>query len=1199
MKIAPRFLVPSIISEYDSEYPWEERIEGSVLFADVSGFTPMSEALSVLGAEGSEILTEILNLYFDEMIEIIHGAGGHVMKFGGDAILCFFPGSESLASCLSSAWSMQQSMDKFQAIKTPVRVFALQMKIGVSFGEILLAGVGDPTVRCDYVFAGSPVDLTSDAEHHAHAGEIVVHLPQGPHGYGEFTFKPLTENFYALKSAPLHTPTAVKPQLASQNLSHYVIQEIHDMVVSGYDSYIGTLQSSVPVFIQFTGFTYDRKSFKLEEFHEFFSTIMRITHNYSGRLNRISMGDKGSTFFILFGSPRSLEKKEELASVWSLELKNEIKIRFPYVSLRIGMNTGRLFSGLVGGSQRFDYTVMGDAVNLSARVMQGTEAFQIHVTDAFHARCSNAIHFKPMGPKKFKGKKKAINIFEVADKKVKERTRNSDATLIGRASQLKKITTILKNCIRGSPTFTVIQGPAGMGKSYLAHYILEHRCKDFFIVRGQGDITRKNHLYAPWKECLIHLFFNGQKPTLEMLEDFLSSSLDSYKDYLTWYAEFFEVFYSSGAKSYDEKTRKKLFHHQLCNLILQHCTESPLLIFLEDLHWFDSLTIELLQSLIDHINDQKISIMAVTRPGWQDTNLKEYAILRIIEIDEFSRDSVTALAEQYFSGPVTNDLVDSMIQHSGGNPFYSIKFLEYLETNSMVHTYLGKWTMIKGTKISKTLRGDDIIITQVESLPLNEQIHLRFTACEGSTFSFRVLNKAMGSHFSLDTWESLSTKGYFQHVSDDIYTYNHALVQSIIYQTIPQKLRKRIHRKIGNSIEITHEHERHKWFPNLANHFFLASHRNKALHYSIAAGDQLFKELSYIEAVNFLKRAFGMLKYTSDNQKWRICYDLAESLFVLKNNEDAIELIQKISNAAKRNNRINFYLRAKNLEFDIKSTISDFSYVSQVKRLLKSTIGLTESEIVKFNLALGTAYFRKGEIQDAEKYLSNVVQSEKFNELIERTMPAYLYLATIARRKGQYDEALMILDNALQKLRSNNMPFKELGFEIEKATIHHWKGNLEKARDVYLMLHEKCETIGDIYYSTTVLLNLGLTYVEMGNLDDAEMYLTEALKVFIKMGVKNGAALAMNHLGILQFYKQDYEKAYTFYSDALNQLEQSRELTELADVYYNLSEVSLYRKKYDDAVKWFLELEKVVDKLGDPRLQQAKQELKASIDAAV
>lgn len=95
--------LPSLILKENRKPPWVKFIKGAVLFSDVSGFTPISEELSKFGAEGAENLTDILNRYFSNMIKIIKENGGQVMKFGGDAIHCFFPFKDSLKYAIFSA----------------------------------------------------------------------------------------------------------------------------------------------------------------------------------------------------------------------------------------------------------------------------------------------------------------------------------------------------------------------------------------------------------------------------------------------------------------------------------------------------------------------------------------------------------------------------------------------------------------------------------------------------------------------------------------------------------------------------------------------------------------------------------------------------------------------------------------------------------------------------------------------------------------------------------------------------------------------------------------------------------------------------------------------------------------------------------------------------------------------------------------
>src|SRR5262249_2246350 len=141
--------VPGIVRLYDRNKPWAEWLPGTLLFADISGFTPMTAALSLLGPEGCEVLSGMMNRYFSEMISIIHSHQGDVLKFGGDSLLCFFPGDDSLPRTLWAAHRMRESMKKFRNLRTPAGRFTLRMKTGIATGEVLLAGIGDPDSRCD------------------------------------------------------------------------------------------------------------------------------------------------------------------------------------------------------------------------------------------------------------------------------------------------------------------------------------------------------------------------------------------------------------------------------------------------------------------------------------------------------------------------------------------------------------------------------------------------------------------------------------------------------------------------------------------------------------------------------------------------------------------------------------------------------------------------------------------------------------------------------------------------------------------------------------------------------------------------------------------------------------------------------------------------------------------------------------------
>ncbi len=172
-----RPFLPSAVREYLAAGPdrptlHPERLEGACLFADVSGFTALSESLAAIGAEGAEVLTRVLNEFYAAVIAVLEPAGGDVMRFAGDAVTVFFPGEHAAESALRAGLDLQGMMGRFASVPTPAGPAVLKMKIGIAAGTCRLFLMGDGE-RLDYVFAGAPVDGAAEAEHHAAAGEVI------------------------------------------------------------------------------------------------------------------------------------------------------------------------------------------------------------------------------------------------------------------------------------------------------------------------------------------------------------------------------------------------------------------------------------------------------------------------------------------------------------------------------------------------------------------------------------------------------------------------------------------------------------------------------------------------------------------------------------------------------------------------------------------------------------------------------------------------------------------------------------------------------------------------------------------------------------------------------------------------------------------------------------------------------------------
>ena len=323
--------LPIDLLEWIEQGKIEHSFPAVVAFADVSGFTTMSEQLAAIGKEGAEALTNILNNYFTTMINRIQRGGGFVGKFGGDAMTIFFPaddqtglvtaGNRALDTCIE----LQALMDQFQAVETKAGTFSMGMKIGISDGQVLFKVVGDDQKGKEFLLAGDPLDQAAEAEHHGVSGEVVV----TPHfrDLCDVEGDVLDDGFVRLhldceprttesdRTAPSDETVERWAQLAKP----FIDRAIYYRLQLGLDS-VGEIRRVSVIFMSFSGLDYDNDPKVNEKLDTIFNWVNGLVWQYGGSINKVDMGDKGSKMILTFGAPTAQENDAERAVHCGFEL---------------------------------------------------------------------------------------------------------------------------------------------------------------------------------------------------------------------------------------------------------------------------------------------------------------------------------------------------------------------------------------------------------------------------------------------------------------------------------------------------------------------------------------------------------------------------------------------------------------------------------------------------------------------------------------------------------------------------------------------------------------------------------------------------------------------------------------------------------------------------------------------------------------
>eukprot|EP00467_Chlorarachnion_reptans_P022161 CAMPEP_0114521986 /NCGR_PEP_ID=MMETSP0109-20121206/20504_1 /TAXON_ID=29199 /ORGANISM="Chlorarachnion reptans, Strain CCCM449" /LENGTH=1349 /DNA_ID=CAMNT_0001703179 /DNA_START=281 /DNA_END=4330 /DNA_ORIENTATION=+ len=449
--------VPSALVEHFKELyeskgekiaaPFRQSYETAVLFADVSGFTKLAERLAVEDPDrGHELLHENINTYFVRIIRVIGSQGGDIFKFVGDAMIVLWPKSsqEDLRSlvqragqCAMQIKSQCQGFEIKLSKESKLENLRLNVKVGIGVGRINILHVGGIYDRLEYVPTGGALLQAFNAEKQADAKNKDERVIMSPKAYALvsdiFTATKRASGYACIKecnktvrkTSLIHIMRSilegVDQDYVRKRVSQYEPAAVRPYIESFEEQWAAESRDVTVLFVEL-GLSEERlcnmsnektSSGDLNWVHDIISIVQTAVYRYEGSINKFLMDDKGSTLLAVFGLPPLAHEDDPLRALFaSMQICTELKLKHGlYPS--IGVTTGSAFCGIIGNVSRREYTVLGDCVNLAARLMQySKEQHGGVICDGatWHITRSD-IKFYFLGKIDVKGKKKPVKIF--------------------------------------------------------------------------------------------------------------------------------------------------------------------------------------------------------------------------------------------------------------------------------------------------------------------------------------------------------------------------------------------------------------------------------------------------------------------------------------------------------------------------------------------------------------------------------------------------------------------------------------------------------------------------------------------------------------------------------------------------------------------------------------------------------------------
>jgi class 3 adenylate cyclase/tetratricopeptide (TPR) repeat protein len=1249
--LLPTYVVEQVVRDPTPGKVGGRFVDGTLLFADISGFTAMSERLSRIGREGAEEITAIVNRYFATMLAILRDHTGQLVKFGGDALLGLFIEPDSATRAVQAAQSMQAAMATFSQTETSQGVFTLQMKVGIHRGRFFAAQVGTPQ-DMEYALFGADVNRTAAAESAATAGQILLDRPTFEAITVPCQATPLPSNDLYLviqeiepaptSLVPYRSPVPSFPEPTLDNL-HSLVELLdaltpympagllarlagtpHIPSLEGEHRLVAVLFANV----HGLGMIADRLGSGHEDrivaaINRYFVAMDSGVRRYGGVINKMDLYDHGDKLLALFGAPVGHEDDAERAARAALaaqEILDEINRSLPSqvgladlcLEQRIGISFGYVFAGYVGTSWRHEYTVMGDEVNLGARLMSTAESGDTVVSSDVRRKVQALFELDPRGEVQLKGKSRPVPIFSIAGPRaIPQPLRGLEgmrSPLVGREAEWRQLLAAMDELLSGRGQIVSITGEAGLGKSRLAAELRQRMAnRPMRWVEGRCLSYTESVSYRPFQEIVQHLV--GIQPddseaeawsklrdavekslppeevpvTLPYLGNFLNLQLeDALQEkvrYLDAEALQRRTFVAIGALVEAQSSTKSL-----------PFSTQPLVLMLEDIHWIDQASLALLEYLMPLVNRAPLMLLLLYRPERERRCWQAHEKIAREFVHCATEIALHHLAPTDGQQLLTNlvgiehwpvDMFGLILSRTEGNPLYLEEVIRTLiEDQTLVQDDHGQWLIsrdLNAIKVPDTLQG--VMMARMDRLDEPSRWTAQLASVVGRMFPFDVLaNVAPENGSLLDRClvrlQQHETIRETQRTPELIYTFKHAMMQEVCYGSLLARTRRLYHRKVAEYIETSRSaghRDAESNVPLVAHHAFQGQDWRRALRYQLLAGQQAQKLFANREAIDHMERALQCAQHLpleeTQAQRLTVHAALGELLFQTGQFEDALEHLHEArSLAIEREDRD---AEARTCRWLARVYENRGEYITAFDWIQQGLIALGGRETVvaaEMWTIGGFINTRRGDYDVARQQCQRALRiAEELGELTALAR-AYVLLGHIARMLGNSVQAIGHFQRAFELCqRAGDISYQALA-RNHIANAHFYMGQWKEAERHYRQARQIFDQIGDVYNRAMTDNNLGGIACNQGRLDEALAFYQEGLRSVEQIG---GSLWVLggfhNNLGMTFIRRGDVNAAYEHLRISQDYFERAQARDWLPELYHHFAEAALLASELAEA----------------------------------
>jgi len=647
--------------------------------------------------------------------------------------------------------------------------------------------------------------------------------------------------------------------------------------------------------------------------------MIEAVHRYDGTVNQV-MGDG---IMALFGAPLAHEDHALRACYAALAMQAAMRRLIDEgrrthgveVRIRVGLNSGEVVVRAIGSDLHMDYTAVGQTTHLAARMEQLAAPGTILLTAETLRLVEGFVDSVTLGPKEVKGLAEPLDVFQlVGAGPIRSRLQAAAARglspLVGRHTELQILHTVHDKAAAGHGQIVGVVGEPGVGKSRLYWEFTHSEPLDGWKVLTTGSVSYgKATAYLPLINLLRDYFELDERDTGESLRELLTARLlalgETIGQPLPAILTLLDVpVEDEGWRKLAPPERRQATLDAVKRLLLRESHAQPLLLLVEDLHWIDSETQALLDSLVDSLPTARIMLLVNYRPEYQHAwgGRTYYTQIRLDPLPVPSAEALlrTLLGDAASLPP----LMRLLIERTEGNPFFLEETVRSLLETGVIAGERGAYRLAKpaaGIQMPATVQA--VLAARIDRLPPDEKQLLQAAAIIGKDVPLVLLEAiAEDPDDELRLWlANLQAAEFLYETSlfpEPEYTFKHALTLEVAYQSLLRERRRALHERVLDALERLYAERVGEKVELLAHHAVRGEAWDRAARYLYQAGEKALAQSRPRAATSLYQSAVDALDHQGESADRVLKLDALLELWVTKVSTSQLEDLQEVGEKA-------------------------------------------------------------------------------------------------------------------------------------------------------------------------------------------------------------------------------------------------------------------------------------------------------------